>query len=89
MYEFIESLEALLNNNFTYTIIFILGMFHALEPGHGKTLILAYLSGGSIQKVGSLKIISGLILTHFILFITLLVFRRSSYFVERFVHELA
>ena len=43
-------------------------MFHALEPGHGKTLILAYLSGGSIQTAGSLKIISGLILTHFILF---------------------
>ena len=68
MYEFIESLEALLNNNFTYTVIFILGMFHALEPGHGKTLILAYLTGGSIRTIGSLKIISGLILTHFILF---------------------
>lgn len=68
MYEFIESLEVLLNNNFTYTAIFVLGMFHALEPGHGKTLILAYLSGGSIRTIGSLKIISGLILTHFILF---------------------
>jgi nickel/cobalt exporter len=68
MYEFIESLEVLLNNNFTYTVIFVLGMFHALEPGHGKTLILAYLSGGSIRTIGSLKIISGLILTHFILF---------------------
>jgi len=43
-------------------------MFHALEPGHGKTLILAYLTGGSIRTIGSLKIISGLILTHFILF---------------------
>ena len=62
MYEFIESLEVLLNNNFTYTIIFILGMFHALEPGHGKTLILAYLSGGSIRMIGSLKIIGGLII---------------------------
>ena len=78
MYEFIESLEALLNNNFTYTIIFILGMFHALEPGHGKTLILAYLSGGSIQKVGSLKIISGLILTHFILFSFIAFLLRAS-----------
>jgi len=68
MYEFIESLEVSLNNNFTYTVIFVLGMFHALEPGHGKTLILAYLSGGSIRTIGSLKIISGLILTHFILF---------------------
>lgn len=41
MYELIESLELILNNNFTYSVIFILGMFHALEPGHGKTLILA------------------------------------------------
>ena len=68
MYELIESLEFILNNNFTYSVIFILGMFHALEPGHGKTLILAYLSGGSLRFFGSLKIISGLIITHFILF---------------------
>ena len=68
MYEIIESLELILNNNFTYTVIFILGMFHALEPGHGKTLILAYLSGGSLRFAGSLQIIGGLIATHFILF---------------------
>ena len=68
MYELIESLELILNNNFTYSVIFILGMFHALEPGHGKTLILAYLSGGSLRFSGSLKIISGLIITHFLLF---------------------
>ena len=68
MYELIESLELILNNNFTYSIIFILGMFHALEPGHGKTLILAYLSGGSLRFSGSLKIITGLIITHFLLF---------------------
>ncbi len=68
MYEIIESLELILNDNFTYSVIFILGMFHALEPGHGKTLILAYLSGGSLRFSGSLKIISGLIITHFLLF---------------------
>ena len=68
MYELIESLELILNNNFTYSVIFILGMFHALEPGHGQTLILAYLSGGSLRFSGSLKIISGLIITHFLLF---------------------
>ena len=68
MYELIETLELILNNNFTYSIIFILGMFHALEPGHGKTLILAYLSGGSLRFSGSLKIITGLIITHFLLF---------------------
>ena len=68
MNEFIQSLELILSNNFTYSIIFILGMFHALEPGHGKTLILAYLSGGSIRALGSIKLISGLIMTHFALF---------------------
>jgi len=68
MNEFIQSLELILSNNFTYSVIFILGMFHALEPGHGKTLILAYLSGGSIRTFGSMKLISGLIMTHFFLF---------------------
>jgi len=68
MYELIESLESILNNNFTYSVIFILGMFHALEPGHGKTLILAYLSGGSLRFLGSFKIIAGLMITHFLLF---------------------
>lgn len=68
MHELFESLELLLNNNFTYSVVFILGMFHALEPGHGKTLILAYLSGGTLRFSGSMKIISGLIITHFILF---------------------
>ena len=49
MHDWISFLENTLNNNFTFSIIFILGMFHALEPGHGKTLILAYMSGGSMR----------------------------------------
>jgi len=68
MHEWIIFLETALNNNFTFSVIFILGMFHALEPGHGKTLILAYMSGGSMRSFGVVQLISGLILTHFLLF---------------------
>ena len=49
MHEWISFLESVLSNNFTFSVIFVLGMFHALEPGHGKTLILAYMSGGSMR----------------------------------------
>ena len=43
-------------------------MFHALEPGHGKTLILAYMTGGSMRFFGASQLIAGLILVHFLLF---------------------
>ena len=68
MNEIISSLESFISSSFTYTAIFILGMFHALEPGHGKTLIITYLSGGSTRFWGSFQLILGLILTHFLLF---------------------
>ena len=68
MYEWITFLETTLNNNFTFSVIFVLGMFHALEPGHGKTLILAYMSGGSMRFSGAAQLISGLIFVHFLLF---------------------
>jgi ABC-type nickel/cobalt efflux system permease component RcnA len=50
-----------LTNNLTLPFIFILGMFHALEPGHGKTFILAYLTGGKIRVWGALQLIIALI----------------------------
>ena len=68
MHELIVFLETTLSNNFTFSVIFILGMFHALEPGHGKTLILAYMTGGSMRFSGAAQLISGLILVHFLLF---------------------
>ena len=68
MNEWISILETTLSNNFTFSVIFILGMFHALEPGHGKTLILAYMTGGSMRFSGASQLISGLILVHFLLF---------------------
>ena len=63
MYEWIAFLESLLNNNFTFSVIFVLGMFHALEPGHGKTLILAYMSGGSMRFFGAGQLITCLLYT--------------------------
>ena len=68
MHEWISILETTLSNNFTFSVIFILGMFHALEPGHGKTLIIAYMTGGSMRFSGAAQLISGLILVHFLLF---------------------
>ncbi len=68
MHDWISFLENALNNNFTFSVIFVLGMFHALEPGHGKTLILAYMSGGSMRFFGAAQLILGLIITHFALF---------------------
>ena len=68
MHEWITILEATLSNNFTFSVIFMLGMFHALEPGHGKTLIIAYMTGGSMRFYGAAQLISGLILVHFLLF---------------------
>ena len=57
-----------LTTNLTLPFIFLLGMFHALEPGHGKTLILAYMSGGSMRFFVAVQLIFGLIITHFALF---------------------
>jgi len=68
MHEWITFLQTILDNNFTFSVIFILGMFHALEPGHGKTLILAYMTGGSMRFSGAAQLILGLILIHFLLF---------------------
>ena len=52
--------------SFTFASIFFLGCFHALEPGHGKTFLLAYTIG---QKLDLKKII---ILTLSLLFSHLL-----------------
>tara|TARA_B100000674_G_scaffold319796_1_gene266383 strand:+ start:178 stop:852 length:675 start_codon:yes stop_codon:yes gene_type:complete len=43
-----------LAESFTFASIFFLGCFHALEPGHGKTFLLAYTIG---QKLDLKKII--------------------------------
>ena len=77
--------------SFTFASIFILGCFHALEPGHGKTFLLAYTIG---QKLDLKKII---ILTISLLFshlLTLSIFAilfnvLLSGIADKFLHNLS
>ena len=57
--------------SFTFASIFFLGCFHALEPGHGKTFLLAYTIG---QKLDLKKIIFLTISLLFSHFLTLSIF---------------
>ena len=38
-----------MTDSLTITSVFLLGCFHALEPGHGKTFLLAYTLGGRLD----------------------------------------
>tara|TARA_Y100001978_G_scaffold12167_1_gene9725 strand:- start:342 stop:1016 length:675 start_codon:yes stop_codon:yes gene_type:complete len=60
-----------LAESFTFASIFFLGCFHALEPGHGKTFLLAYTIG---QKLDLKKIIFLTISLLFSHFLTLSIF---------------
>ena len=54
-----------MGNSLTITSIFLLGCLHALEPGHGKTFLLAYTVGGKLdfQKIALLTL--SLLVSHF------------------------
>ena len=77
--------------SFTFASIFFLGCFHALEPGHGKTFLLAYTIG---QKLDLKKIF---ILTLSLLFSHLLTLSIFSILfnillveiAEKFLHNLS
>ena len=53
-------------DSLTFTSIFLLGCLHALEPGHGKTFLLAYTVGGKLdfQKITLLTL--SLLISHFL-----------------------
>ena len=69
--------------SFTFASIFFLGCFHALEPGHGKTFLLAYTIG---QKLDLKKII---ILTLSLLFSHLLTLSVFAIFFNILLAEIA
>ena len=69
--------------SFTFASIFFLGCFHALEPGHGKTFLLAYTVG---QKLDLKKII---ILTISLLFSHLLTLSIFAIIFNIFLVEIA
>ena len=51
----------------TITSIFLLGCLHALEPGHGKTFLLAYTIGGKLNFQKILLLTLSLLFSHFLI----------------------
>ncbi len=69
---------------------FALGALHALEPGHGKTVVAAYLvgSGGRVRDAVLLGAVVTLTHTSSILVLGLLTVLASAYLVPETVHEI-
>ena len=82
-------------DSLTITSIFLLGCLHALEPGHGKTFLLAYTIGGKLdfQKISLLTL--SLLISHFlVLSIIAIIFNLilkevASSFLHEFSHWIA
>jgi len=79
----------------TITSIFLLGCLHALEPGHGKTFLLAYTIGGKLdfQKISLLTM--SLLISHFLvlsiiaIIFNLILTEVASSFLHDFSHWIA
>ena len=79
----------------TITSIFLLGCLHALEPGHGKTFLLAYTIGGKLdfQKISLLTM--SLLISHFLvlsiiaIIFNLILTEVASSFLHEFSHWIA
>ena len=54
-----------MSDSLTITSIFFLGCLHALEPGHGKTFLLAYTIGGKLDFKKILLLTASLLVSHF------------------------
>jgi ABC-type nickel/cobalt efflux system permease component RcnA len=54
-----------MTDSLTITSIFLLGCLHALEPGHGKTFLLAYTIGGKLDLHKILLLTASLLVSHF------------------------
>ena len=54
-----------MTDSLTTTSIFLLGCLHALEPGHGKTFLLAYTIGGKLDLRKILLLTASLLVSHF------------------------
>ena len=82
-------------DSLTITSIFFLGCLHALEPGHGKTFLLAYSIGGKLDfKKIALLTLSLLISHFFVLTVIAIIFNLiltevTSSFLHEFSHWIA
>jgi len=78
-----------MTESLTFASIFLLGCLHALEPGHGKTFLLAYSVGQrlDIRKITTLTF--GLLFSHFFILSTFSIFFNIflSKIVESFLHN--
>ena len=54
-----------MSESLTITSIFMLGCLHALEPGHGKTFLLAYTIGGKLNFQKIILLTASLLISHF------------------------
>ncbi len=79
-------------DSLTLSSIFLLGCFHALEPGHGKTFLMAYTIGEKLDLKKSISLTFGLITSHFIVLSTisilfnLLILEFVDYVFHQFSH---
>ncbi len=84
-----------MGESLTITSIFLLGCLHALEPGHGKTFLLAYTIGGKLdfQKISLLTL--SLLISHFLvlsiiaIIFNLILTEVASSFLHDFSHWIA
>ena len=84
-----------MGESLTITSIFFLGCLHALEPGHGKTFLLAYTVGGKLnfQKITLLTL--SLLISHFLvlsiiaIIFNLILTEVTSSFLHEFSHWIA
>ena len=55
-----------MTDSLTFTSVFLLGCLHALEPGHGKSFLLAYTLGGKLNFYKINLLIISLVTSHFL-----------------------
>ena len=84
-----------MDDSLTITSIFFLGCLHALEPGHGKTFLLAYTIGGRLDFKKIVLLTLSLLVSHFfVLSIISIIFNLilaeiTSTFLHEFSHWIA
>ena len=82
-------------DSLTFTSIFFLGCLHALEPGHGKTFLLAYTVGGKLDFQKIILLTLSLLISHFLvlsiiaIIFNLILAEVASSFLHEFSHWIA
>ena len=80
-----------MTDSLTITSIFLLGCLHALEPGHGKTFLLAYTIGGKLDFNKILLLTGSLLVSHFLVLTGIAVVFNLvlAEFANEFIHDIS